>query len=155
MNAPTPTPAPPPAAPVPGEGKPFHLEVATLGGELFNGLVTYVQAPGQGGHWGVLHGHAPALTQIAPGTLRFHTADGQARALAVLGGIVEIAPWGVTVLADLAGHDAQAEQARMAQARQQAAAHVPYAGRPIGAAAMRAELNAELLRFFAGAVKRR
>ena len=153
MNAP-PLPANPPA-PLPGAGKPFHLEVATLGGELFNGLVTYVQVPGEGGQLGVLHGHTPVLTQVAPGTLLFHTADGQASTLAVLGGIVEIAPWGVTVLADLAGHDAQAEQARMAQARQQAAAHVPYAGRPIGAAAMRAELNAELLRFFAGALKGR
>ena len=144
--------APPP---VPGQGKAFHLEVAMLGGELFNGFVTYVQVPGQGGSLGVLHGHTPVLTQVAPGALLFHTVEGQERTLAVLGGIVEIAPWGVTVLADLAGHDAQTEQARMARARQQAAVHVPYAGRPIGAAATRAELNAELLRFFANALKRR
>jgi F-type H+-transporting ATPase subunit epsilon len=145
----------PHAPPVPGEGKPFRLEVATLGGELFSGPVTYVQVPGEGGALGVLHGHAPVLTQIAPGALLFHTAQGQARTLDVLGGIVEVAPWGVTVLADLAGHDAKAEQARMAQAKAQAAVHTPYAERPLGAAAVRAELDAELVRFFAGAFRRR
>ena len=147
--------AAPHAPPIPGAGKPFRLEVATLNGELFSGSVTYVQVPGEGGSLGVLHGHAPVLTQVAPGTLLFHTAEGQARTLDVLGGIVEVAPWGVTVLADLAGHDAKAEQARMAQARAQAAMHAPYAEHPIGPAAVRAELDAELVRFFASAFRRR
>ncbi|MDR0274372.1 MAG: ATP synthase F1 subunit epsilon [Burkholderiaceae bacterium] len=145
----------PDAPPVPGAGQSFRLEVATLNGELFSGPVTYVRVPGEGGWLGVLHGHAPVLTQVAPGALLFHTAQGQARTLDVLGGIVEVAPWGVTVLADLAGRDVQAEQARMAQARAQAAAHVPYAERPIGPAAVRAELDAELARFFASALRRR
>ena len=149
---PNPQDAPPP---IPGAGAPFRLEVATLGGELFSGPVTYVRVPGEGGALGVLHGHAPVLTQVAPGALLFHTAEGQARTLDVLGGIVEVAPWGVTVLADLAGRDAQAEQTRMAQARAQAAVHAPYADRPAGAAAVRAELDAELVRFFASAFKRR
>ena len=65
--------------PVPGAGKPFRLEVATLNGELFSGAVTYVEVPGEGGHLGVLHGHTPLLTQVAPGALNFHTAEGEAR----------------------------------------------------------------------------
>jgi F-type H+-transporting ATPase subunit epsilon len=145
----------PDASPVPGAGKPFRLEVATLSEELFSGAVTYVRVPGGGGHLGVLHNHAPVLTQVAAGELVFHTAQGQARTLHVLGGIVEVAPWGVTVLADLTGRDAEAERVRMARAREQAAVHVPRAERPIGAAAVRDELNAELLRFFAGALKKR
>ncbi|HPK32972.1 MAG TPA: ATP synthase F1 subunit epsilon [Ottowia sp.] len=140
--------------PVPGAGKPFRLEVATLNGELFSGAVTYVEVPGEGGHLGVLHGHTPLLTQVAPGALNFHTAEGEARTLQVLGGIVEVAPWGVAVLADLAGRDAEAEEARMARARQSAAAHVPHAERAIGAAAVRAELDAELVRFFATALRK-
>ena len=150
-----PPPEIPNAPPVPGAGKPFRLVVATLDEELFSGAVTYVQVPGEGGQMGVLHGHTPVLTQVAPGTLLFHTVSGQARTLPILGGIVEVAPWGVTVLADMAGRDAQAEEARIAQARQQAAVHQPYADRPIGAAAVRSELDAELVRFFANALKRK
>ncbi len=58
------------------------------------------------------------------------------------------------MLADLAGRDAEAEEARMARARQSAAAHVPHAERAIGAAAVRAELDAELVRFFATALRK-
>ena len=48
-----------------------------------------------------------------------------------------------------------AAEGRMAEARRQAAVHVPFAERPIGAAAVRAELDAELVRFFAAAMRDR
>lgn len=145
---------PSPLPPLPGAGKPFRLEIATLSQRLFGGAATYIELPGASGYLGVLHGHAPLLALMAPGTLTFHTADGQAQTLAVPGGIAEVAPWGVAVLIDLTSHDDEAEQARMERARAHAAVHLPHAQRPIGAAAVRAELDAELVRFFANALKR-
>ena len=57
--------------------------------------------------------------------------------------------------AETAERDAQAAEDRMAEARRQAAVHVPFAERPLGAAAVRAELDAELVRFFAAAMRDR
>ena len=135
-------------------GKPFRLFVATLWQELFSGQVTYVEVPGESGALGVLAGHTPLLTQVAPGMLRFQTAQHQAREIAVFGGIIEIAPWGTTILADMAGRDAETEKVRIEKAKERASVHIPFAERPIGAEAVRAELDTELVRFFVNALRK-
>ncbi|MDO5692569.1 MAG: ATP synthase F1 subunit epsilon [Pseudomonadota bacterium] len=133
----------------------FYLQVSTLHELLFHGQVSYVGVPGVWGYLGVLKDHAPLLTELAPGRLVIRPLNAPELTIDVMGGIVEVAPWGVTLLADYAGHDARAEEARMAEARRQAAVHVPFAERPIGAAAVRAELDVELVRFFAAAMRDR
>ncbi|MGP1518092.1 MAG: ATP synthase F1 subunit epsilon [Ottowia sp.] len=143
----------PPSSPAATAG--FHLRVSTLNQLLFEGTVREVNIPGVEGRLGVRKGHAPLLTALAPGALTLHPTDGPAQTLAVAGGIVEIGPWGVTVLADFAGRDAEAEARRMKEARQRASVHVPYAQRPIGAQAVREELDAELLRFFSVAMRKK
>ena len=124
----------------------FHLQVSTLHESLFEGQVRYVGVPGVWGYLGVLQHHTPLLTEVAPGRLLIRPVAGPERTIEVMGGIVEVAPWGVTL---------QAEEDRMAEARRQAAVHEPFAERPIGAAAVRAELDAELVRFFAAAMRDR
>ena len=144
------------AEPVTTGGAPgFHLQVSTLHASLFEGQVRYVGVHGVWGYLGVLQHHTPLLTEVAPGRLLIRPVAGPERTIEVMGGIVEVAPWGGTLLADYAGRDAQAEEDRMAEARRQAAVHVPFAERPIGAAAVRAELDAELVRFFAAAMRDR
>lgn len=133
----------------------FHLQVSTLHESLFDGQVSYVGVPGVWGYLGVLKDHTPLLAEVAPGRLLIRPVGAAELSIEVMGGIVEVAPWGVTLLADYAGRDAQAEERRMAEARHQATAHVPFAERPIGAAAVRAELDAELVRFFAAAMNDR
>ena len=136
-------------APQAARGDSFHLEVATLGRQLFSGRVRYVEVPGIAGHMGVLPGHTPVMTAVAPGTITLQPLQGEAQKIEVLGGIIEIGPWGVTVLADHAARGAEAEAQRMQAARARASAQPSRSERPVGAEAVRAELDAELARFFA------
>ncbi|MDR2992053.1 MAG: hypothetical protein LBU72_09110 [Burkholderiaceae bacterium] len=138
-----------PAVPAVHANRPaFRLVVATLNDDLFDGQVTYVDLPGIAGHIGVLDRHTPLLTLLADGQLTLHPVDGPPRALPVMGGIAEAGPWGVTVLADLAGHDAAAEQRRMAAARQRSAVrHAQQGDLLSGSAAARARLDDELKLF--------
>ena len=133
---------------VPTTAGAFRLTVATLGRELFSGDVRYVEVPGAAGRLGVLKGHTPLITTVAPGRVTLLPAAGALQTIEVQGGIIEIGPWGVTVLADTAARGAEDEARRMAAARQRASVHQPFAVRPIGVEAVKAELDAELVRFF-------
>jgi F0F1-type ATP synthase epsilon subunit len=131
----------------------FGLKVATFNEDLFDGPVTYVDLPGIAGHVGVLGRHTPLLTLLADGQLTLHPVDGPPRVLPVMGGIAEVGPWGVTVLADLAGHDAAAEQRRMAAARERSATrHAQQGDLLSGSAAARARLDDELKLFLVRAL---
>ncbi len=133
---------------VPDPSSSFHLDVLTLGKVVFSGDVTYVDVPGAAGHLGVLRQHTPTLAALAPGMLRYEPVQGDPAEVKVLGGFVEIGPRGVRVLADHAGRDAVAEEHRMADARRRASVHTPGAARPNTPEALKAEMDAELLRFF-------
>ncbi len=150
--APTTDPSQPPASGVPAH---MHLTIATVNEEVFEGDVRYVEVPGEGGRFAVLPGHTPVMALLAPGKVHVHPVAGEPIWLAVLGGMAEVDGHSVTILADHVGRDAEAESARMEAARRSASVHVPFAERPIGAAAMRDELNTELLRFFAQVVAQR
>jgi F-type H+-transporting ATPase subunit epsilon len=146
--------APAPAAPpVPGSGPPFRLMVATLTEDLFDGQVTYVDLPGLGGHIGVLNHHTPLLTLLAEGPLTVYPVDGPPSVLPVRGGIAEVGAWGVTVLADFAGHDLAADQRRMDEARRRAAErHAGHSSRH-GTAFARGRLDDELNQFLVRALR--
>jgi F0F1-type ATP synthase epsilon subunit len=147
----------PPAAPAArDERHAFRLLVTTLNDGLFDGPVTYVELPGIAGHVGVLKRHTPLLTLLADGPLTLHPVDGPPRVLPVMGGIAEAGPWGVTVLADFAGHGVAAEKHRMDAARQRSAtrhAHRPPERLLPGSAAARARLDDELNLFLVRALR--
>ena len=58
--------------------------------------------PGQEGELGILPGHVPLLTRIRPGAVRITTTEGAQENVFVAGGILEVQPDRVTVLADTA-----------------------------------------------------
>jgi F-type H+-transporting ATPase subunit epsilon len=134
------------------ERQTFRLLVATFNENLFDGAVTYVELPGLAGHVGVLKHHTPLLTLLADGPLTLHPADGPPRVLPVMGGIAEAAPWGVTVLADFAGHGVAAEKQRMDAARGRSAARQPHRPPPNSPAA-RARLSDALNMFLIRALR--
>jgi F0F1-type ATP synthase epsilon subunit len=140
----------------PAERPAFRLLVTTLIDELFDGPVTYVDLPGIAGHIGVLGQHTPLLALLADGRLTLHPVGGPPRTLPVAGGIAEAGPWGVTVLADLAGHHEAAAKRRMQAARERSAArraHQPPSRLLPGAAAARARLDDELNLFLVRALR--
>ena len=95
----------------------FHLDVVSAEGKLFSGRVQSAQVTGSEGELGLRHGHAPLLTAIKPGLVRLIKQNGSEEVLYISGGMLEVQPTIVTILADHAvrAHDvdeAAAEQAR-------------------------------------------
>jgi F-type H+-transporting ATPase subunit epsilon len=68
---------------------------------VFAGNVTQVDVPGVEGDFGVLAGHAPLVATVKPGILTVHGSGGPQR-FVVLGGFAEVSPEGLTILADVA-----------------------------------------------------
>lgn len=87
------------------------LDVAVPERQLVNEDVDEVQAPAATGYLGVLPNHAPLMTQLQVGVLSFKAA-GKTRAMAIEGGVMEVLPDHVRVLADAAqwGEEVDVEQ---------------------------------------------
>jgi F-type H+-transporting ATPase subunit epsilon len=100
----------------------LHVDVVSAQQSIFSGEATFVALPGEGGELGILPRHTPLITRIKPGAVRIKRADnGEEEFVFVAGGILEVQPGTVTVLADTAirGHDL--DEAKALEARQQAA----------------------------------
>ena len=85
-----------------------HVDVVSAEESIFSGLAEFVVLPGEVGELGIYPGHMPLMTRIKPGAVRLKL-QGQEREelIFVAGGILEVQPGLVTVLADTAirGHD--------------------------------------------------
>ncbi len=79
----------------------MQFEMVTAERQLFAGEVESIVAPGAAGELGILPHHAPLLTTLSPGELRF-TQGGQEQSIAVTGGFLEVLDNRVTILADAA-----------------------------------------------------
>lgn len=127
----------------------LHLEVATVNQLLFEGDVQEVSLPGEAGGLGVLPGHDPVLLLLKSGPLTYRTdRQGDAQTLYVIGGLAEVGTGYVRVLADHAVHSDDADARRRAEAQHRAEAQRAAPLRPADYVGLKAELDAELLRFF-------
>ncbi len=79
----------------------YHLDVVSAEQQMFSGLVEKIQVTGSEGELGILPGHAPLLTAIKPGMIRVKQ-HGHEEFILCSGGILEVQPGNVTVLADTA-----------------------------------------------------
>ena len=112
-----------------------HIDVVSAEESIFSGEAEFVAAPAQMGEVGIYPHHAPMITSIKPGALRIKLADkNEEQLIYISGGILEVQPGVVTVLADTAirGHDldeAQANAAKKAaeEAMKNRASDVDYA----------------------------
>lgn len=95
----------------------FHLDIVSAEAEIFSGAATMLFAPAQMGEIGVAPRHAPLMTFLKPGECRVRKRDGSEEAFFVSGGMIEVLPHVVTVLADTAlrGEDIDEEAAREAK----------------------------------------
>ena len=98
----------------------IHVDVVSAETSIFEGPAEFVALPGEEGELGIYPQHTPLITRIRPGAVRIKV-PGQAdeEFVFVAGGILEVQPNRVTVLADTAirGHDldeAKAEEAKKA-----------------------------------------
>ena len=99
----------------------IHVDVVSAEESIFSGEATFVSLPGEAGELGVYPRHTPLITRIKPGSVRIERADNDEEEFVfVAGGILEVQPGTVTVLADTAirGHDL--DEAKAIEARKQA-----------------------------------
>jgi F-type H+-transporting ATPase subunit epsilon len=95
-----------------------HIDVVSAEESIFSGEAEFVAAPAQMGEVGIYPHHAPMITSIKPGALRIKLADkNEEQPIYISGGILEVQPGVVTVLADTAirGHDLDEAQANAAK----------------------------------------
>lgn len=98
----------------------LHVDIVSAEGHIHSGEAQMVFAPAEMGEVGIAPRHAPLLTRLKAGTLRVKTPDGQILPFFVSGGILEVQPYLVTVLADAALHSKDADEAAALAAKQHA-----------------------------------
>jgi F-type H+-transporting ATPase subunit epsilon len=97
----------------------FQLEIVTPEKKLVDTAAEDVQIPGKNGYLGILPGHAPLITELAVGEVKFH-AGGAEQRLAVAWGFAEVLPDKVTVLAETAERPAEIDVERARKAKERA-----------------------------------
>jgi F-type H+-transporting ATPase subunit epsilon len=100
----------------------IHVDIVSAEGAIFSGEATMVFAPAKMGEIGIAPRHAPLLTNLRPGEVRVQTPDDGERFFYVTGGVLEVQPHLVTVLADSALHSDDLNEAAALEAREQARA---------------------------------
>jgi F-type H+-transporting ATPase subunit epsilon len=101
--------------------KTLKVEVVSPEEEIFSGLAEFVALPGEVGELGIFPLHTPLLTRIRPGAVRIKLAGKNEEELVfVAGGIVDVHPDAVTVLADTAIRGRDLDEARATEARKRA-----------------------------------
>lgn len=79
----------------------FHFDLVSPEKIAFSGEVDQVDIPGTEGDFGVMAGHSPVVATIRPGIMTVYSGGKQEK-IVVLGGLAEVSPKGLTVLADVA-----------------------------------------------------
>ena len=79
-----------------------HLDIVSAEGEIFSGVVEMVVATGELGEVGITAGHAPLLTVLKPGEVRVTLLGNHQEIFYVQGGMLEVQPHCVSILADVA-----------------------------------------------------
>jgi len=99
----------------------IHVDVVSAEELIFTGEAEFVALPGESGELGIYPMHTPLITRIRPGAVRIKVA-GQAEEefVFVAGGILEVQPKGVTVLADTAIRGADLDEAKASDAKRKA-----------------------------------
>lgn len=97
-----------------------HLDIVSADKNIFSGLVEMVILTGEMGELGILPGHAPLLTAIQPGPIRVIKQGNKEEVFFVSSGILEVQPTIVTVLADTVVRALDLDEAKAAQARENA-----------------------------------
>ncbi len=121
----------------------LHVDVVSAEELIFSGEATFVALPGENGELGILPRHTPLITRIKPGAVRIMRADNKEEEFVfVAGGILEVQPGAVTVLADTAirGHDL--DEAKAVEAKKLAEEAMRNAKSEIDLAAAQGEFAA-------------
>ena len=99
----------------------LQVDVVSAEEQIFSGEARFVALPGEMGELGIYPRHTPLITRIKPGAVRIQRADnGEEEFVFVAGGILEVQPNTVTVLADTAIRGKDLDEAKATEAKKHA-----------------------------------
>lgn len=100
--------------------KSLKVDVVSAEESMFSGTASMVVLPGVTGEIGVLPGHTPLISRIKPGRVKITREDGSEETLFVAGGLLEVQPFAVTVLADTVVRMEDLDEQKALEARKRA-----------------------------------
>ncbi len=118
----------------------LKVDIVSAEGHIHQGEAAMVFAPAEMGEVGIAPRHAPLLTRLKPGEVRVKGTDGSEQQFFVSGGILEVQPSLVTVLADTALRTKDADEAAALEAKRRAEEAMSNAKSDIDMARAQAEL---------------
>jgi len=119
----------------------IHVSVVSAEEEIFDGEAEFVALPGETGELGIYPLHTPLITRIRPGAVRIKIPDRSEEELVfVAGGLLEVQPDEVTVLAETAIRGRDLDEAKANEARKQAEEALRNRGGKIDYAKAQSEL---------------
>ena len=125
----------------------IRCDIVSAEAEIFHGEAEMVVATGELGELGIAPRHAPLITRLKPGKVVVTTPDGQQLDFAISGGILEVQPQVVTVLADTAVRAEDIDEASVCAAKEEAERILAHRGEAMEVAEAQqrmAEVTAQL-----------
>ena len=98
----------------------IRVEIVSAEVAIFSGEASMVIAPGKDGDLGIAPKHTPLLTTLRPGEIELHKEDNKKEFIYITGGILEVQPHMVTILADSATHSEKLDEEAALNAKNQA-----------------------------------
>ena len=121
--------------------KTLHVDIVSAEEAIFSGEATMVVAPGESGELGILPEHTPLITRIKPGTVRvIPAAGGEEEVIYVSGGVMEVQPDVVTILADTSVRAHNLDEAKALEAKRIAEEALANRGSEMDVATAQGEL---------------
>lgn len=118
----------------------YRLDVVSAEKRMFSGVVQKIQVTGSEGELGIFPGHAPLLTAIKPGMVRIVKQCGDEAFIYLSGGLLEVQPNVVIVLADTAIRGEDLDETKALEAKQKAETHIGHSHSDVDYAQVSAEL---------------
>ena len=125
----------------------INVDIVSAEGEIYSGEAGMVFAPARMGEVGIAPRHAPMLTALKPGEVRVQDAEGNEETFYITGGMLEVQPTQVTILADTALRGNQLDEAAALAAQQQAEEHLRGASQETDLARALAEVEEARARY--------
>jgi len=125
----------------------IQVDIVSAEGEIHSGDATMVFAPAKMGEVGIAPRHAPMLTTLRPGEVRVQDEEGNEEILYITGGMLEVQPRRVTILADTALRGDQLDEAAALSAQQEAEKALEGASEETDVARAQAELEEARARY--------
>ena len=119
----------------------MHIDVVSAEEMIYSGTIEFVSAPAENGEIGILPRHAPLLTRLKSGSVRIKVANRDEEILLfVSGGILEVQPHIITILADTAIRGSDLDEAKAEEARARAIEFIRKQGSAVDFARAQMEL---------------